>query len=197
MRTLIAIPYHSQKEYCLTELFEWINKAELPDSEILLRVHKGIYGEKDAVKNQREFFRLEAQRLNVDYLMFVGADTLPPLDVLPKLLAHNVDVVGGIYYGRPKSENGVGNTAVAWRHKDVNANKKEFLQTQTGLLEVDGMGMDCVLLSKKAFDSISFKDWIQNDDDYPYYDKLKEKGFKIFLDTSIVCKHYYQKDKFN
>ena len=87
-------------------------------------------------------------------------------------------------------------TAVAWRHKDKHFNLKANLYFETHVQEVDGMGMDCVLFSRKAFESVSFMDWVQNDDDYPYYDKLKEKGFEIYLDPTIICKHYYAENKY-
>ena len=196
MLILIAIPYHEQKRYCLNELFDWIRDADLSGSEILIRFHRGSYGEKDAVKKQREFFRQQAEKLGVDYLFFVGADTIPPLDVLPKLLARNVDVVGGVYYGRQGASNGNELTAVAWKHNQPEFNKRKNLEQLKGLVEVDGMGCDCLLLSKAVLNT-SWLDWPQTDDDYPFFDKLKEKGCKIWLDTEVVCKHYFDKDKYN
>ena len=197
MEILIAVPYHEQKRYCLNELYDWIKDADLKDCEVVIRFHKGTYGEKDAVKKQREFFRRLAIYRDADYLFFMGADTIPPLDVIPKLLARNEAVVGGVYYGRTESTNGNSQQAVAWKHKELDLTKRENLEKQTGLMEVDGMGMDCLLLSKQAYQAVSFIEWVQNDDDYPFFDKLKEKGFKIFLDTEIICKHYYSKDKYN
>jgi hypothetical protein len=178
-------------------LFDWVRDADLKDASVMMRFHRGVYGEKNAVKNQRENLRRHALVMQYDYLFFVGADTIPPLDVLPKLLSRNVDVVGGVYYGRTESENGLNFKAVAWRHKEPNFALRENLEKRTDLVEVDGMGCDCLLLSKKAFKSVSWLDWPQNDDDYPIYDKLKEQGFKIWLDTEIVCKHFYSLGKYN
>lgn len=193
---LVAIPYHEHKRYCLDHLFDWINSADLQGCEIVMRFHKGTFGEKNAVKTQREFFRQEAIRLNATHLMFVGADTVPPLDVVPRLLARAQDVVGGVYYGRHGATNGLPHTAVAWRH-GTEFNKKENLDTLVELQVVDGMGMDCVMFSRKAFEAVGFLEWTQNDDDYPYYDKLKEKGFKVFLDPTIICKHYADKEHYS
>lgn len=187
-KILIGIPYHKRKRYSINQLLDWIEQAELLGAEVLMRFHTGIYGEKNAVKTQREFFRKHALENGYDYLYFLGADTIPPLDILPRLLAHNKDVVGGIYYGRQCAENREPDTAVAWKHGE--SNKKEDLEKQKDLIEIDGMGMDCVLFSREALEKVSWLSWEQNDDDYPYYDKLKEQGFKIYLDTSIVCEHY-------
>lgn len=194
---LVGIPFHDAKRYAIEPLLDWLKSADLPDCEVLIRVHRGVYGEKDAVKKQREFFRQEAIRLGATHLLFIGVDTIPPLDVLQKFLAWNVDVVGGVYYGRNQASNGNPNTAVAWVHRDSNFNKKENLSKLTGLQAVDGMGMDCVLFSRKAYESFSFFDYPTNDDDYPYYDILKEKGFTINLDCNVVCKHYSAKETYD
>jgi len=164
----------------------WLEKADLPDCEVVMRWHLGEFGEKDAVKIQREFFRQLAIEKGASHLYFMGADTIPPLDVIPRLLAHNKPIVGGIYYGRPRAKNGDPKRAVAWKHDDHGQN---FLR-KNGLVELDGMGMDCVLFSREAFSSFSWEDYGVNDDDYPVYDTLRAKGFKVMLDPSITCRHY-------
>lgn len=196
-KILIAIPQHDKKRYCLDKLFDWLRDASLENCEVLIRYHKGEYGEKDGVKKQREFFRKFALEKDFTHLLFIGADTIPPLDVLPRFLAHNTDVVGGIYYGRRLASNGNPYTAVAWKHRTDGFNTRENLEKLSGLVEVDGMGMDCVLFTRKALESFSYLDWVVNDDDYPAYDILKEKGFTVYLDTDLVCKHYNSEDSYS
>jgi hypothetical protein len=194
--TLVFVPFHDKKRYCIEELLDWLRDADLPDTEIFMRIHGGRYGEKDAVKNQREWARKYAVEKGFSHLFMVGADTIPPLDALPKLLARNVDVVGGVYYGRPDAESPAENTATVWKHSDKSFHDRKNLETLTDLQVVDGMGNDCVLFSKKAFESFTYFDWQGIDDDYPCYDLLKSKGFKIYLDPLVVCKHYSGKGKF-
>lgn len=182
-KILVFIPYHEAKRYSLDNLFNWIQSADLKDCEIVLRVHKGPYGEYNELKRQREFARVLAINNNFTHLFSIGVDTIPPLDVIPKLLVHNTDVVGGVYMSRKNEP-----TAIAWRDS---VSPREFPKLFDGsLITVDGMGMDCVLFTRKALNSFSYYDWKVNDDDYPAYNLLKEKGFKIYLDTSVVCKHY-------
>jgi len=181
---LVAIPYHRRKRYSLNHLFDWLEDAQLPNTEVILREHRGTFGEKDAVKTQREFFRELAINKKATHLLYVGADTILPLDALPRLLSHNVDVVGAVYYNRHDPDH-----AIAWKLGEAEWNHRKNLITDD-LQEVDGMGMDAVLFSRKAFESFSFFDWGQSDDDYPAYDRLKQKGFKIYLDTSLIAKHY-------
>lgn len=193
---LIGIPYHKEKEYCLEPLFKWIAEANLKDCEVIMRVHHGNFGEKDAVKTQREFFRQLAIQKDATHLMFVGADTIPPLDVVQQLLASNKDVVGGVYYGRNQKIIGENDTAVAWRDGETHFNTRANLESKTDLLEVTGMGMDCVLFTRKAFTAVSFMDWFVSDDDYPYYNRLKQIQISTNLNPLVVCKHYYAKDKY-
>lgn len=186
---LVAIPYHERKRYCLDHLFDWVDKADLKGCEVILRWHKGPFGETDAVKQQREFFRQLAVEKGASHLLFIGADTIPSLNVLPKLLAHDKDVVGAVYMGRPGADNGDPKRAVAWQHSD---HDQGFLD-QCSLVKVDGMGMDCVLFSRKAFTSFTWNYGV-NDDDYPVYDTLRSQGYEIWLDPSLICKHYETKD---
>jgi hypothetical protein len=178
---LLGVPYHSRKRYCLNHLFDWLEKAELPNTEVILREHRGTFGEPNAVKTQREFFRELAIQKNATHLMYVGADTIPPIDVLPRLLAHNKDVVGATYFNRHDKDHAIAWNTPEWNHRN---------NLTDGLHEVRGMGMDAVLFTRKAFQSFSFMDWGQSDDDYPAYDRLKKQGFKIYLDTSLICRHY-------
>lgn len=188
---LVFVPYHAKKRHCIDHILDWVEHAELPDCEVILRWHTGPWGETDAVKKHREFARLLAVERQATHLFLMDADTLPPLDVIPRLLAQNVPVVGGIYHSRG-SDNTNTPKIVAWRSEDEAQN----FQHEPSPVEVDGMGMGCVLLNREAFTSFSFLDWKIPDDDYPAYDRLKQNGFKILLDTSIVCRHYETKDKY-
>lgn len=189
-RILVAIPYHPAKNYCLAQTFEAANHLSYHNKEVVLRFDPMIYGSKDAVKKQREFFRLLAIEKGFDYLYFLGCDTIPPDDVLERLLARKKDIVGGVYWGRHNAENGNTNSAVAWIHDaPIKEANEKFLSGE--LVSVDGMGMDAVLFSREVFEKISFLSWEQNDDDYPFYDKAKALGYGVFLDTTVQCKHYF------
>lgn len=189
-KILVAVPYHKEKAYCVGHLFQLINDLTYKNKEVIMRWDLEKYGGKNNVKKQREYFRQIAIKGDFDYLYFLGADTIPPINILERFLAEKKDVIGGIYWGRHGADNSMTEGAVAWIHKLTPSKQlKEFTQDQA-LVEVDGMGMDCVMFSREAFKSHSFMEWEQNDDDYPYYDLLKASGFEIFVDTSIQCRHY-------
>jgi hypothetical protein len=179
--TIVAIPYHKEKRYALNHLLDWIDNQTYKDVEVIMRWDLGEYGRKDAVKEQLEYFRQLAEDTDSD-LMIVEADTIPPLDVIERLKAHNKDVVGALYYYRSPDK-----PAVCWREDDPD---KEFLLGWEDLVEVGGMGTGCVLLSNDALSEFSFFDFPGTDADKPMYDYLRSIDYKIYLDKSLVCKHY-------
>lgn len=195
-KVLVGIPYHEAKRYSSPELFNAIQSLTYPVKEIVMRWDTGKYGGDNNVKIQREFFRVLALNTKTDYLFFMGADTIPPADVLDRLVktaeANKIKVIGGVYWGRHDAENGRPEGAVAWINDMEQEEQTKLFSTENTLLEVDGMGMDCVLIHREVLEKISWLSWNQNDDDYPFYDKAKELGYKIYLDTGIQCKHYFK-----
>jgi hypothetical protein len=97
---IVGIPYTEAKRYALDHMLDWVRDAQLPDCEVVMRFHRGPYGEKDAVKDQREFFRNIALEKGATHILNLDIDTIPPLDALPRLLAHNLPLISATYYGR-------------------------------------------------------------------------------------------------
>lgn len=189
MSILIGLPYHPKKRYAINHVMDWVETQPYKDVEVLMRWHMGPFGEPDAVKKQREFFRQQADVRGHDYFYSMGTDTIPPLDVLERLLAHQTDVVGAVYRQRKDYANP---NVIAWVNGDP---EQRFMQTD-GLVKVDGMGMDAVLMSRSAFTSFSYLDWGTVDDDFPAYDSLKRQGFEVWLDTTQKCRHYMTEEHY-
>lgn len=194
-KILVGIPYHEKKSYCLPELMKAVDNLTYKNKEVVMRFDPSEYGSQDAVKKQREFFRDLALSKGFDYLYFLGADTIPPVDVLEKMIktaeANKIKIIGGVYWGRHNAQNGSPEGAVAWINELSQDEQKRVFSTENTLVKVDGMGMDCVLIHREVLEKISWLDWFQNDDDYPFYDKAKEFGYDIYIDTGIQCKHYF------
>jgi len=191
-KILVAIPYHKAKRYSLDQLLKRVEDLNYKNIEVVMRWDLAEYGGKDNVKRQREFFRnMVLNDPSFTHLYFMGVDTIPPADVIERLLSHEKDIVGGVYWGRHHAENGTPQGAVAWIHGKSNEEQSiEFLKMNK-LLVIDGMGMDCVLFSRKVLEKVSWLSWEHNDDDYPYYDKAKAEGFLCHLDTNVQCKHFF------
>ena len=195
-KILVAIPYHKEKKYCLENLLAKVENLTFENKDVVMRWDLGEYGGIDNVKKQREYFRNLALKGDYTHLYFLGADTMPPDDVLEKLLSHNKDIVGGVYWGRHDAHNGNPEGAVAWIHNKTEGFQNRIFKQEDSLVVADGMGMDCVLISREVLEQISWMSWIQNDDDYPFYDRAKELGYKINIDTGVQCKHFFAKDSY-
>lgn len=197
-KILVGIPYHPVKDYCLDKLFDAANSLTYKNKEVVMRFDPSEYGSTDAVKKQREFFRNMCLAGDFEWLYFLGVDTIPPAGVLETLLEKaliaNARIIGGVYFGRHNATNGTPNGAVAWKHGIDPKKQLEMFTAPNSLLRINGMGMDCVLIHREVLEKISFLSWFQNDDDYPFYDKAKEAGYEIFIDTTIQCKHYFSKE---
>jgi hypothetical protein len=200
-RILVAVPYHSAKRYCLNQLFDSLNSLTYPNKEIIIRHDPCEYGSKNAVKKQREFMRILALEKGFDYLYFLGADTLPPADVLERLLktaiANDIKIIGGVYWGRHNAENGDPGKAVAWIHDMSQEEQTKIFNTPNTLLKVDGQGMDAILIHREVLEKISWLQWEQNDDDYPFYDLAKAAGYACWIDTGIQCKHFFKTNAYS
>lgn len=182
-KVLVCIPINKIKLYCAKQLFEFLDNITYQNKDILIYYDTNKYGTKDNIKRIREYFRQVFLKGDYSHCMFIGCDTIPPTDIIEKLMKHNVDVVGGVYNGRPINSDNAKNV-IAWKYNgDIIFNGS--------LQQVDGMGMDCVLFTKNAMSKVSFLDWEVNDDDYPFYKKLFiDYGIHTYLDTNVYCKHY-------
>ena len=148
---------------------------------------------------------------NAEWLFYLDSDVLPPSDALTRLISHNLPVVSGLYYMRtPPHEPlalrdmpGVGLTPVAsWRPGE--------------LIDVDAIGMGSCLIHRRVLERIPrpWFEWsygekrelyvkVKEDEeethkkielhgvseDYEFCYKLKKHGFKIYVDTGVVCPH--------
>jgi|SRR6185437_5731063 len=179
---LVGIPYHKEKRYAIDHVLDWTDWQPHKDVEILMRWHTGDYGAPDAIKQQFEFFRQTALQRGASHMYIMEADTIPPGNVLDRLLAWEKDVVGALYrYRSPDAP------IVAWPKDRLEEHSDQLHES---LVEVEGMGTGAVLLSRKALEAFTFFDWSVPDADYPMCNALRAKGFKIYLDRDCVCRHY-------
>ena len=126
-----------------------------------------------------------------DYLFSVDSDIVMPSDTLKKLIEHNKDIVTGMYIQRIPGTH-------ALELYDKNGRIPYNLIKGKGLLEIDACGFGCVLVKSEVFKTVGYpqfvyhsalnhRDTISEDTDFCL--KAKNKGFKIWVDTSIKCNH--------
>ena len=133
---------------------------------------------------------------NYDYLFSVDSDIAFDSDTLVKLLAHDRDVVSGLYIQR-KFGHHILEIYEHNGHGGVVNIPYEKIKNQ-GLVEIAGCGFGCVLVKSQVFRDVGYPQFeyhsaldhantISEDNDFCR--KAREHGFKIYADTSIQCRH--------
>lgn len=137
------------------------------------------------------------------HIFFVDDDVILPQDTLKKLVAHDKDIVSGAYLMRAyphqfiafDSHNGKGGARHLYPELGVN-----------GLVEVANMGLGCCLIRREVFEKMLPDCSIQGNDchdfvrlgelvtdhwcdDFGFFKRAQEHGFKLFMDLSVKCGH--------
>jgi len=134
--------------------------------------------------------------IRYDYLFSVDSDISFEKDTLVKMLKHNVDIVSGLYIQRIpgthsleiyEASNTGGCKRISWEKiKDI------------PFLEIVACGMGCALIKSKVLVDVGYPYYTYHSaldhnntlsEDVDFCRKAKQKGFKIFADTTIHCKH--------
>ena len=131
-----------------------------------------------------------------DYLFSVDSDISFSRDTLAKLLAHDRDVVCGLYIQRIPGTHTLEVYESIPSGGMTNIPVEKLLPNR--LYQIAGCGFGCTLVKKKVivdigypqfqyFSAIDHKDTIS--EDVTFCTKATAKGFKIWADTSILCNH--------
>jgi glycosyltransferase involved in cell wall biosynthesis len=187
-KILIAIPTARNIE---AETFKSIYDLEIPDGyETSFQFFFGY--QVDQVRNLIADWVVKG----FDYLFSVDSDIAFTPDTLKKLLAHDRDVVSGMYIQRNPSRH----TLEIYEPNEyggVSNIPYERLKGR-GLTEIAGCGFGCVLVKAEVMRSIGypqFKYYSAIDhahtisEDVDFCKKARDKGFKLWVDPSIQCRH--------
>jgi len=150
-----------------------------------------------------------------DYIFFIDDDVLPPANTITKLLSHKKDIACGLYFAKQEphfpqifTKNYIDDLSkddpvAKWsgRYDSIREYK------QDSLIEIDACGAGCLLIKAEVFKRLKLpyfwyipksEDKPRKGEDFYFCEKAREAGFKIFCDTSILCKHigtkYVSKD---
>lgn len=133
---------------------------------------------------------------NVDWVFFLDTDVSCPPDIIPRLLAHNLPIVTGVYYTRaPPIEPAI------W-HEIAPSGKRAISFNPGQMVECDFIGMGCCLIHTSVFKNLEkphfewtlgFEDpknpGTGRSEDFDFCKKARNRGYKIYADTSLICKH--------
>lgn len=132
---------------------------------------------------------------NYKWLMFIDDDVIMPPDTYARLSSHGYDIVTGLYYKRSAPI-----APVLLRDTKPSPSYVTDI-VAPGVSEVDLCGAGCLLISVKALKTISYPwfEWKVDrydlpppdrcSEDFSFCRKAKQSGFKIYVDTSVQCKH--------
>jgi hypothetical protein len=134
------------------------------------------------------------------HLLWLDADVIPPLDAMERLLAHDKDIVGGLYHKKgPPFE------PVAYDFDTDEGGKSHATYERTAkldlesgdLFEVGGLGLGLTLVKREVVEAIATKMvpgiWFQTTlsygEDVWFCHWAKQLGFSAWLDSSLRCAH--------
>jgi len=138
-----------------------------------------------------------ALKHNPDYIFFIDSDMILPQNILDELINMDKDISSALYFMR------------APPFKPIAKIMKDDLFCIINtiplnqIIEVGAVGLGCCLIKKEVFEKIKEKEkkifdtkeqTVNNktqllSEDTFFCLKAKESGFKIFLNTGLICKH--------
>lgn len=199
-RIFIGVPCYSKVDHEVLE--DWMRFAyhlgrRMPQYDFFL-----------GIKAKAEQFRArntivdEARKVNADWLLMLDDDMVidtfgtrgvagegdPAYDFLEKMIQHDRDICGVLYWQR-------GGNCEPVVMARVNENGYRFLredELKYGLQKVDVAGGGCLLVKMRVFDKVQypyFAPEYQWGTDVQLCRKATEAGFEVWADTSIELGH--------
>jgi FkbM family methyltransferase len=192
-KILIAIP---TAKYIEPETFKSIYDLDVPEG--YQTVFQYFYGYNiDQVRNLIADWVVKGY----DYLLSVDSDIVLPRDTLTRFLAHDVDIVSGLYIQRKPGQH----ILELYENNDRGgvSNIPYGKIKDKGLVPIGGCGFGCVLIKQSVFKGIPYPHFVYHSaldhantisEDVDFCAKALKKGFKIYADTTMKCRHVGQSE---
>lgn len=122
---------------------------------------------------------------DIDALLFLDSDMVPPMDMLIKLIEDDKPIVGALAFKRtPPHEPCIFKTC-------SDEGSTFYFDYDKGLVEVEGIGMACCLIKREVFDMP--KPWFfpmpDIGEDLGFCFRARQVGHTVWCDTRIICGH--------
>ncbi len=182
---------------------DYAHEIKLHDIEVIRERHlQSIY---ERIVESRNLLRERMLKGKYDYFLSLEQDVIPPVDIIEKLIRHGKDVVSGIYY-KLYNVNVRGKDGIVRQKKTLlplifmPSNDKDKMHVcypkdveGEQFFKIRACGLGCVLIGKEVLEKVKFRyDPTKSTfDDFLFCTDVIEKGFEIYADTSVKCKHLF------
>ncbi|NPE27050.1 glycosyltransferase [Methanococcoides sp. SA1] len=236
-RVLVAGPTYEGMSYCNDKFIERLKSLSYGNYDIFLvdnsetrEFSKRLIKDYDIdvlhldLKNMSNMKKLIRSRNRIlsyavendyDYVFMMDVDVIPPVDVIERLLAHEKDIVSGIYFNVFMVDGKKSICPIAWKGfsdeefeeirdkvSSEHVVSKEDLRRHLTPEETNGGELHeviipscgCMLLSREAFGKLKYglldvPEGFSTSDDIYFCKKARENGFRIYCDTVLQCEH--------
>jgi GT2 family glycosyltransferase len=173
----------------------WISfiLTEKPDY-ILLIPRMEIYEFPSDIASIRNDLAKQALEHGCSHLIMMDTDQVYPQDTIPRMLAHDKDIVGATVHRRYPPF-----APILYRGEQGNYRYVPDDEMYSGeLIEVDATGTGCILYKTKVFLDVDYPWFVIGKDpktgktigeDIGLCIRLREKGYRIYVDTSLDVDH--------
>jgi FkbM family methyltransferase len=184
-KILIAIP---TARYIEADTFKSIYDLEVPEG--YETTFQYFYGYRvDQVRNLIADWVVR----DFDYLFSVDHDITFPPDTLKKLLAHDKDLVSGVYRQRLEPQ-----MLEIYEPFGTRMSTEDLYAKNWNLVGIGGCGFGCVLVKKEVLVGVGYPQFEYHpaldhnntiSEDTDFCKKAITKGFKLWCDPSVRCGH--------
>ncbi len=222
-KVLVGTPTFDFHSYCLDDYEAAIKGLSYPNYDILLvdnsresSYYEGLLRRKlpavmmewyeksrDRVAEGHNILRQKVLDEGYDYLFLLDSDTIPPRDVIERLLAHGKKVVSGMYY-QPKTIDGKKMLVPVIRlgipgTKDQWSIPPRELWECGRLIRIVCSGTGCLLIHRDILKDFRF--WYDpkgnGTDDIFFFKSLLDADVECYCDTGVVCRHLIKGKPYN
>ena len=171
---------HSAFAMCLTEMVK-LNTMNGLDTHVIMDASTVLL-------TQRQRLATEAQSVGAEYMLWLDSDMVYPPSTALRLLAHKEDIVAANYIRRQLPAKGVAYETIGdWENPLI-------FEPQDDLVEVEGVGMGCMLVKTSILDDIpqpwfefgwtpESNDWLG--EDMIFCQKMAQAGNTVKIDTQL------------
>ena len=189
-KVLIGIPCHTHMHaQCVFNLVRLADKCKTTG---LCDFEYAILWRWQWLEMRSKFVQL-AMEWNCDHILVLDPDLLYPDDILHRLMAHDKEIVAGLYFKRnaPPVTPNILNLVEDGPKKVY----KEVMNYEKGLIRVDAVGMGMTLIRSELFRKIKPPWFVAN---YPEFSEdvyfclqAMMAGYKVWADTNLVIGHIF------